>query len=262
LFSQAHRRMLAAFLLLPLIPALSLARDGGAPARSLAPPASIVIGFVGGFVRHNNPHHGPVQIAEHLRRTMPQGTYIQVFENRHRRAAYRIILRLLDANHDGSLSADEKNQARIIIFGQSWGASATVMLARELRRKGIPVLLTVQVDSVAKPWQNDSVIPPNVVQAVNYYQPHGFIHGQAQITAADPAKTLILGNYRIDYRKNPVVCPYASWYDRVFTPDHQQSECDPHLWNEVQDLVLEHLAPSPVRDIAASEPATPSPPAP
>jgi hypothetical protein len=255
--------MLAAFLLLPLMPALSLARrEGAAATRSVAPPSSIVIGFVGGFVRHNNPHHGPVQIAERMRQSMPQGTFVQIFENRHRRAAYQTILHLLDSNHDGSLSSDEKNHARIILFGHSWGASATVMLARELRRNGIPVLLTVQVDSVAKPWQNDAVIPPNVMEAVNYYQPHGFIHGRALITAADPAKTQILGNYLVDYHKNPIVCPDASWYDRFFTPDHEQSECDPHLWNQVQDLVLQHLTPPPAADIAASQPTPQSPAAP
>ena len=111
------------------------------------------------------------------------------------------------SNHDGVLSAEEKARARIILFGHSWGASAAVLLARDLRREGVPVLLTVQVDSVAKVWQNDSVIPDNVAEAVNFYQPHGFIHGRARITAADPAKTEILGNYRTDYKKNPVVVP-------------------------------------------------------
>ena len=101
------------------------------------------------------------------------------------------------------------------------------MLARDLRRAGVPVLLTVQVDSVAKLWQNDSVIPDNVSEAVNFYQPHGFVHGRAQIMAADPARTDILGNYRIDYRKEPVQCPQASWFDRVFTPDHMQSVVRP-----------------------------------
>ena len=80
------------------------------------------------------------------------------------------LFSLLDTNHDGVLSADEKSRARIILFGHSWGAAAAVMLARDLRREGIPVLLTVQVDSVAKMWQNDSIIPDNVAEAVNFYQ--------------------------------------------------------------------------------------------
>ncbi|MFZ0145015.1 MAG: hypothetical protein WAL08_11710, partial [Candidatus Sulfotelmatobacter sp.] len=132
-------------------------------------------------------------------------------------------------------------RARIILFGHSWGASAAVLLARDLQRVGVPVMLTVQVDSVAKLWQNDSVIPDNVVEAVNFYQPHGIIHGRRRITAANPDRTAILGNYLVDYRKNPVQCPGASWADHVFIPDHMQSECDPHLWSQIETMVQQRL---------------------
>ena len=232
------------------------ALEGGAlHSESTGDPANIVIGFVGGFVGHENAHHGPVQLARRIRQSVPPGTYIQVFENRRRKQAYGAIVRLLDSNRDGVLSAEEKARARIVLFGQSWGASAAVMLARDLRRAGVPVLLTVQVDSVAKLWQNDSVIPDNVSEAVNFYQPHGFVHGRAQIMAADPARTDILGNYRIDYRKEPVQCPQASWFDRVFTPDHMQSECDPRLWSQVETLVRQRLS---VHDTSAKSSTGPT----
>jgi pimeloyl-ACP methyl ester carboxylesterase len=208
-------------------------------------PSSIVIGFVGGFVRHDNPHHGPVRLAQRMHRSLPKDAYIQIFENRHRKTAYHTILRLLDRNHDGVLSEDEKASARIILFGHSWGASATVLLARELKHEGIPVLLTVQVDSVAKFWQKDGVIPENVLAAVNFYQPHGIVRGRAEITAADPTRTEILGNYLYDYKRAPVKCEGTSWFERVFTPDHMQSECDPQLWNQVETLVLRRTQPQP-----------------
>jgi len=210
-----------------------------------AAASNIVIGFVGGFVDHNNSHHGPVQLAQRIRQTVPKGTYVRVFENRRRKQAYDVIVRLLDTNHDGVLSVEEKTRARIVLFGHSWGAAATVLLARDLRRQGIPVLLTVQVDSVAKLWQNDSVIPDNVAEAVNFYQTEGIIHGRRQITAADPAKTEILGNYLMDYKKDPVQCPEAAWWDRVFTPGHMQSECDPSLWSRIESMVTQHLSPQP-----------------
>jgi hypothetical protein len=216
--------------------------EDGALASRPAMPSSIVIGFVGGFVRHDNPHHGPVFMAKSIQRSVPKDTYVQVFENRHRKSAYNKILTLLDRDRDGRLSDAEKAQARIILFGQSWGASAVVMLARELDRAGIPVLLTVQVDSIAKWWQNDRIIPDNVAAAVNFYQPHGLIHGRPAIAAADPAKTQILGNYRFDYRKNPVHCG-TSWNDRFFTPSHMQSECDTHLWGQVEELVQQRIEP-------------------
>jgi len=245
LYGLARSRMLPfALTLIAVLP--SFASSGsGVTVHSEAAPSDIVIGFVGGFVRHNNPHHGPVRLAASIQRILPKDAYVQVFENRHRRAAYSMIVRLLDRDHDGVLSDAEKSQARIVLFGHSWGASAAVMLARELNRSGIPVLLTVQVDSVRKLWQNDSVIPANVAAAANFYQPHGIIHGRSEIIAANPAKTQILGNYLFDYREHPVACSGLSWFDRTITPSHMQSVCDPHLWSQVEQLVLNRLETDP-----------------
>lgn len=159
--------------------------------------------------------------------------------------AYRTILKLLDTNHDGILTNDEKARARIILFGQSWGGSAVVLLARELDRAGIPVLLTVQVDSVAKPFQHDGVIPSNVSEAVNFYQPHGLIHGRPLIRAEDNSKTEILGNYRFDYNQSPVKCDGFPWIERTFIPGHMHTECDTHLWEQVESLVRRRLEPEP-----------------
>jgi Lipase (class 3) len=231
----------AALILLAAAPAL--ARPEGSPwGRPDSSRSNIVIGFVGGFVRHDNARHGSVQFAQRMQSTAAKDTYVQVFENRHRREAHQTIMRLLDANRDGTLSREEKQSARIVLFGHSWGAAAAVLLARELQRDNIPVLLTVQVDSVAKLWQNDGVIPANVVEAVNFFQPHGLIHGRPRITAADPARTQILGNYQVDYRKAPVACAGGSWFDHI-TPSHAQCECDAQLWSQIETLVRKRLAP-------------------
>jgi pimeloyl-ACP methyl ester carboxylesterase len=243
-FSLLRSRILIFVFAFAFVPALPLCAEGGAIGQVQPAPKYILIGFVGGFVRHDNPHHGPVQLAERLERTDSKDAYVRVFENRHRKAAYRTILRLLDQDHDGTLSPREKDRAQIILFGQSWGGAAAVILARDLNHVGIPVLLTVQVDSVAKLWQKDAVIPPNVVEAVNFYQTHGLIHGRRAIRAANPARTEILGNYRFDYRHTPLPCERGlSWYDRVLTPGHAQSECDPRLWGQVEALVREHIEP-------------------
>src|ERR1700676_2045887 len=222
---------------------LLLAADGAAGSLPSAPASYILVGFAGGLVRHDNPHHGPVKLAQSIQQDLPKGDSIQVFENRHRKAAFKAILGLLDRNHDGVLSNQEKSEAHIILFGHSWGASAVVLLSRQLARAGIPVLLTVQADSGPKPWQSDRAIPDNAAEAVNFYQPHGLLHGRVLITAADDSKTQILGNYRFDYQKDPVQCTGASWFQRVFTPSHMQSECDPRLWSQVEVLVREHMAP-------------------
>ncbi len=256
---NSSRAAIVTLMILSLVhPAFSSGVNGAVVHPNDPPAASnIVIGFVGGFVDHDNPHHGPVQLAQRIRQTLPQGTYVRVFENRRRKRAYDVIVNLLDTNHDGILSAGEKARVRIVLFGQSWGAAAAVLLARDLRRQGVPVLLTVQVDSVAKPFQNDSVIPDNVAEAVNFYQTQGIIHGRHQIKAADPSRTQILGNYLMDYKKIPVRCPEASWWDRIFTPGHMQSECDPNLWSHIETLVTERMSP-PATSIAIA-PTDPQP---
>jgi len=241
--SAGSRSLVSVLLLIGASVPLVVAEDGAVGNRPPDKVSYILVGFVGGFVRHTNPHHGPVELAQRIRQYSPRNAYIEVFENRHRKAAYKAILRLLDSDRDGALSAEEKARARVILFGQSWGASAVVMLARELNRDGIPVMLTVQVDSVAKPWQQDGVIPDNVAAAVNFYQPHGVIHGRPLIRAADDSKTQILGNYRFDYRQNPVKCEGMPWVERALIPGHMQSECDPHLWSQVESLVRQRLQP-------------------
>jgi hypothetical protein len=222
--------------------------EAGAPApvtpieTRTAPPV-MVIGFVGGFVKHDAHAHSTVQVVEHLRNEYREGVYVESFANRHRDQAYKEILRRLDRDNDGSLSAEEKHKARIVIFGHSWGASETVTLARKLEHDGIPVLLTIQVDSVAKVGQNDSVIPANVVQAINFYQPDGIVHGRPKIRAADPVRTVILGNFRYDYKVNPISCDGYPWFDKLLVKAHTEIECDPKVWSQVESLIYKKLSP-------------------
>jgi hypothetical protein len=213
------------------------------PIEIRATPPAMVIGFVGGFVKHDARAHSTVQVVEHLRNEYREGVYVQSFANRDREQAYKEILRRLDGNNDGTLSAEEKHNARIVIFGHSWGASETVTLARKLERDGIPVLLTIQVDSVAKVGQNDSVIPANVGQAINFYQPDGIVHGRPQIRAADPVHTEILGNLRYDYRAKPIRCEGYPWFDRILVKAHTEIECDPKVWSQVESLIYKKLSP-------------------
>ena len=66
-----------------------------------------------------------------------------------------------------------------------------------------------------------------------------------EIRAANELKTRILGNYRFDYREKPVRCEGFSWFDRIITPSHMQSECDPQLWSEVENLMRQRLESEP-----------------
>jgi pimeloyl-ACP methyl ester carboxylesterase len=244
LFDNARHLCLAGFALLffgaPLL-GQATPKDGARAARAEARSPVIVIGFVGGFVRRDDPAYGTVRLAERLRNEYPDGIVVRVFENHHEDRAYREVLRLLDSDRNGTLSAAEKRDARIIVYGHSWGGSETVRLARQLQRDGIPVLLTIQVDSVGKIGENDAVIPANVQQAANFYQPAGIIHGRSKIRAADPAATEILGNFRFDYGEHPLTCGQYPWHDRVFMKTHMEIDCDARVWNKVDSLIRSDL---------------------
>ena len=206
-------------------------------------PPVIVIGFVGGFIRHDDPVHSEVQLAARLRKAYPIGVDVETFESYHGGKARERILSLLDTNHHGALTPEEKQNGRIIIYGHSWGGSQAIALARELEKDGIPVLLTIQVDSISKIHQNDAVIPANVAQAANFYQPHGLLHGRPEIRAADPTHTSIIGNFRIDYKGRPYKCGGYPWYDRIFVKSHTQIECDPDVWKQAESLIRSNLPP-------------------
>lgn len=197
----------------------------------------IVVGFVGGFVRHDDLRHSEVQLAQKLRAEHPDHLRIATFGNWHRKAAHRDILRWLDTDEDGRLSAAEKRGARIVLFGHSWGGAAVISLARQLQREGSPVLLTVQVDSIAKPGQDDRLVPANVARAINSYQTRGLLHGRSRITAADPAQTEILGDFFFDYRETPAECSQYPWFTRHLFRGHTAIECDPQVWSQIEGLI-------------------------
>jgi hypothetical protein len=205
------------------------------------PPQTIVIGFLGGFVRHDDAVHSEVQLAQRLRNEYPASVRVEAFENRRREDAHKLILSFLAADGNGKLTDERKRAARVILYGHSWGANAVVALARDLQTDGVPVLLTVQVDSIAKNGQNDGVIPGNVAQAVNFYQDKGFLHGQPQIRAADATRTQILGNFRMDYAAKPIACPQYPWFDKIFMRSHIEIECDPSVWRRIETLIREQL---------------------
>ena len=202
---------------------------------------AIVIGFVGGFVRSDDVKHPEVLFAALLRQRYPSTVHAEVFANHDGRNALRRVLHLLDTDGDGVLTAGEKKQASIIIYGHSWGASQAVTLARELGEQGIPVLLTIQVDSVHKPGHTDSTIPSNVRSAVNFYQLKGPIHGRPRIRAADPERTNIIGNFEMRYQNRQINCDNYPWIARHLNKPHHEIENDPLVWEQIASMIDSEL---------------------
>ena len=214
--------------------------------------ADIVIGFMGGHIQPDNLIHLDALLVDQLRKNLGNRAVVKAYANRDSEAAHAAILHILDVNHDGTVSPDEARRARIVIYGHSWGASETVNLARTLSREGIPVMLTVQVDSVKKTGEQDDLIPPNVQQAVNVFQRAGLVHGTPVIRAENPKATIILGNFEVSYRTRHISCTQFPWFDRMLMRSHIEIESDPLIWQWVEALISSRIGVAP-----AVEPAFP-----
>ena len=200
---------------------------------------TLVLGFMGGRDAWNNSAVGVGRIARRLRERDLPGVHVETVENRKRDLALRFVRAALDANRDGQFQPAERLQARIVVYGQSFGGAAVVKFARQLDALDIPILLTIQVDSVGR---GDGMIPPNVRAAANIYQDNGrLIRGEAPIRADDPTRTEILGNFRFDYANSPIDVSDLPWYKTLARIAHAKMDRDPEVWNQVEALILEPL---------------------
>jgi len=204
----------------------------GANARKV-----IVIGFVGGFARPDDQGHPEVQFAEYLRDHYRPDVHAEVFGNHDGKKALHEVLRLLDSDGNGNPSSTEREHAKIIIYGHSWGATETVVFARELAKLGIPVQLTIQMDSIGKIGRDNSRIPSNVANAINFYQSRGPLQGLMEIVAANPAETTIIGNLHMTYEGLRINCANYPWYARTLNKPHHEIENDPRVWDLAATLI-------------------------
>ena len=196
----------------------------------------LVIGMLGG-IEHWNAGNRPVrQLAIELRNRHLPNVYTETIEHRHKALAVRLICDALDTNRDGKLDEQERASARIILYGHSMGAASVVSVAKRLNQLGIPVLLTIQVDSIG---QGDGSIPSNVSRAANFYQTDAvFLHGNSTIRAQDPAKTTIIGNFRYEYKGREVDLSRVALPERIAGGAHTKMEFDPEVWKEVEKLIV------------------------
>ena len=219
---------------------VSISRVDSPPAES-AGGKVIIIGFLGGFVSQDDAKHPEVQFAVYLRHRYPLIEAV-VFGNHHGKKALHEVARMLDSDGNGVLTPNEKRESTIIIYGHSWGAAETVTFAQALGHMGIPVALTIQIDTIAKPGSRGAIIPANVASAINFYQARGPLHGFPQIVAADPKQTTILGNILMTYEDRPIDCANYSWYARVFNRPHHEIENDLRVWDRAASLIDSSLS--------------------
>lgn len=199
----------------------------------------LIIGFMGGRESWNNRKRGVRKLALKLRAMNLPGVHVETVENKKRKLAVELIRNAFDRDRDGHLDERERTSVRLIVYGQSFGAAAVVKLARQLKKIEVPILLTVQVDSVGR---GDKVIPSNVGRAANLFQRDGFIiKGERDIQPEDPAKTTIVGNYKFDYEGKKIDLSEVSWLKRLFQAAHTKMDHDPEVWALVEKLILEAI---------------------
>jgi hypothetical protein len=196
----------------------------------------LILGFIGGREPWNNDRYCVRRLALKLRSMNLPDVHIETVENKKRSLAIELITNALDRNHDGKLDQQERASAQLILYGQSFGAAAVVKLARQLKEIGVPVLLTVQVDSIGR---EDAIIPSNVASAANLFQRNGwFIRGEPEIRAEEPTKTTIIGNFKYDYSHSKIDISRVSWLKKSFRIAHTRMEHDADAWGKVEELIV------------------------
>jgi pimeloyl-ACP methyl ester carboxylesterase len=200
----------------------------------------LVVGFMGGRESWDNHQRGVRKLALRLRSMNLPGVHVETVENKKRRLAVELIRNAFDRDLDGRLDEGEQASARVIVYGQSFGGAAVVKLARQLKKMGVPVLLTLQVDSVGR---GDKVIPSNVARAANLFQRDGLIiKGEREIRAEDPSRTTIIGNFKFDYSGKKIDLAEVSWLKRLFRTAHTKMDHDPEVWALVERAILDVIA--------------------
>ena len=157
---------------------------------------TLILGFLGGLERWDDESRGVRKLAMKIDALKLSNVHIETLENRKRDLAIRFIRNTFDQDQNGFLDDRERNSARLILYGHSLGGAAVVETSRELKRMGVPILLTVQIDSVDLVY-DDHLIPSNVKRAANLFQNDGWIlRGEDRIEPENPDKTKIIANIR------------------------------------------------------------------
>jgi hypothetical protein len=202
----------------------------------LAEGDSLVLGFLGGRQSWNSSREGVRRLALELRALKLPRLHVETMENVRRDLAMQLVRNALDRDQNGNLTGNEKKSARLILYGQSFGGAAVVKFANELNHLKIPVLLTIQIDSVGR---QDDVLPENVRAAANLFQRNGiFIRGEPEIRGQNPATTRIIGNFEFDYRDKQIDLSSVPWYKKIFRTSHTKMNQDPEVWKKVKELIL------------------------
>ena len=202
---------------------------------------TLILGFLGGRDNWDEKSRGVRQLAMKIDSMNLPDVHIETLENRKVDLAIELIHKAFDNNQDGYLDEMERSKSRLIMFGHSLGGAAVVKLSHDLRDMDIPILLTVQIDSVGF-FYDDHLIPSNVKRAANLYQQDGWLLvGEDEIIPEDPKKTKIIKNVRFFYEDKEVDMSGEPWKRRLLSVPHSKMDADPQVWSTVEQLILSEI---------------------
>jgi hypothetical protein len=120
---------------------------------------------------------------------------------------------------------------KILLAGHSFGGGVIEEVAKDHRRRNIPIELLAYIESV---WSS-GVVPKNVKRAVNFYVPaHAALcPGQSRIQAEDEGATLLLNL--------PVPDPQGPYGG--FCAAHRNIDSDPRVWKPLMEFALKSVSP-------------------
>lgn len=152
-------------------------------------------GFVGAMETSNHKASGVVEIRDVLRGPDYPDVCAKSFTPVSTEACLSWILGQFPS-HGGTFTEEEIEQApRIILVGHSMGGWAILGVARDLRERGVPVELTVQVDSVGI---TDYTVPSNVKESAIFHARDLLMFMTTKnLRMEDPQKTKLVANVRV-----------------------------------------------------------------
>ena len=223
---------------------------------------TLILGFLGGLERWDDESRGVRKLATKIDAMNIPNVHIETLENRNRDLAIKFIQNTYDRDQNGFLDDWERNSARLILYGHSLGGAAVVEISRELKKMGVPILLTVQIDSVDLVY-DDHIIPSNVKRAANLFQSDGWIlQGEDKIKPENPDKTKVLANIRFVYQGKNVDMSSLSWERKLFSIPHAKMDADPEVWATVEQMILSEIVDNTdqifARDKSLALPSAPS----
>ena len=85
---------------------------------------------------------------------------------------------------------NERRKSTIILYGIAGALRRQSHSSYSaLEQMGIPVALTIQIDTIAKPGSKGAIIPANVASAINFYQARGPLHGLPEISCCSRSES-------------------------------------------------------------------------